>query len=598
MKDRQYDVFISYRRDGGSGMARLLYDRLTKAGYRVAYDHESLVSGRFDGQILRAISSCRDVVVILSPGALPRTLSSDSMFRQEIAFALRTERNVIPLMMDGFVFPKKKRNDTEEPLPEDIRPLAMHNGVGAKMEYFDSAFNKLCRRLKSKPRGWLRRKLLWPAFACILAAAAFGIYAWTTPGAMPYPVTASERQRFSKLSSDLTMRCGIYNELMSAKRGLVRDSQSGDTASFGMAAAELLNGVAAMKERFDRCLPIGEVGRLAEGTPVDAGHLLTLVASMRGDFDNLRTWADSIKPDSKMSRRDRAHFMEAQMTFLEAKCDLFSCKLMMLLGSVSPSAVKGIKEAAQTWTMFPRLSQPWLRENGELERQGMFLLQKMDESAHDMGTVVGNVRQSLANDYDAIRAWLVAGGCEPERAAKLVEEMRKRDNLKVLLRQTQKEANDASGRNDRANADDSTSLLQGKTLRFIGTGTYDEALKCINIVRERTSHEGGKLANDYPAEALATLERIAQLRGKAPFTGGLLVIGFEPPATSHAIYKVGDVITAVGGEQCDTFDDYAARQKAGKTVTLYRLNGIGVFDKHELTIPENQPRVGLVGMGM
>ena len=298
-----------------------------------------------------------------------------------------------------------------------------------------------------------------------------------------------------------------------------------------------------------------------------------------------------------MNKRDRAHFIEAQKSFLDAKCALFSCELMMLLCKVSPSAVKGIKEAAQTWTMFPRLSQPWSRDKEELEREGMFLTQKMEEATHDMGTVVGNARQSLEHDYDAMRLWLIAGGYTPERAEKMVEMIRENHSLEAKLKQANKELDSEKESQNRASADDSTALLQGKALRFIGSGLYDEAANCIKIIRDRTSHEGGRSENDYPAEALATLERIAHLRGTAPFAGGVLVIGFEPPATTHAIYKVGDVITAVGGEHCTTFDDYAAKQKVGKTVVLYRLSGTGDFNKQEFTMPDNQPRVGLVGFG-
>ena len=67
-----YDVFISYRRDGGDTLAQLIYDRLTERGYRVFLDIESLRSGKFNEKLLEVISQCRDLVVILPPGALER----------------------------------------------------------------------------------------------------------------------------------------------------------------------------------------------------------------------------------------------------------------------------------------------------------------------------------------------------------------------------------------------------------------------------------------------------------------------------------------------------------------------------------------------
>ena len=37
-KNEKYDIFISYRREGGYDTAQLLYDRLTQMRYRVSFD--------------------------------------------------------------------------------------------------------------------------------------------------------------------------------------------------------------------------------------------------------------------------------------------------------------------------------------------------------------------------------------------------------------------------------------------------------------------------------------------------------------------------------------------------------------------------------
>jgi len=56
----KYDIFISCRREGGQETALLICERLKQMGYRVAYDIETLRSGRFDRQILDIIRNCRD----------------------------------------------------------------------------------------------------------------------------------------------------------------------------------------------------------------------------------------------------------------------------------------------------------------------------------------------------------------------------------------------------------------------------------------------------------------------------------------------------------------------------------------------------------
>ena len=47
----KFDVFISYRRDGGEVLGRLLFE-LLKNEYNVFFDHETLSSGRFDKKLL------------------------------------------------------------------------------------------------------------------------------------------------------------------------------------------------------------------------------------------------------------------------------------------------------------------------------------------------------------------------------------------------------------------------------------------------------------------------------------------------------------------------------------------------------------------
>ena len=80
----KFDVFISYRRDGGEVMGRLLFEML-KDNYNVFFDHESLSSGRFDKKILEVIAGCTDVLFVLSKGCLERCCNEDDWFLKEIS---------------------------------------------------------------------------------------------------------------------------------------------------------------------------------------------------------------------------------------------------------------------------------------------------------------------------------------------------------------------------------------------------------------------------------------------------------------------------------------------------------------------------------
>ena len=104
----KYDIFISYRRDGGDTLAQLIYDRLTDRGYRVFLDIESLRSGKFNEKLFSVISECKDVIVILPPGALERCRNEGDWLFLEVSHALKERKNIIPVMMKGFEWPDEK----------------------------------------------------------------------------------------------------------------------------------------------------------------------------------------------------------------------------------------------------------------------------------------------------------------------------------------------------------------------------------------------------------------------------------------------------------------------------------------------------------
>ena len=144
-KDK-YDVFLSYRRDGGETMAILLRDRLVAKGYRVFLDVENLRSGDFNEKLLQIIQNCTDFIVVLSAGSLDRCVNDGDWVRREIAHALSHDKNVVPLLLRGFEWP--------ETLPKDISQLANRGGVNTTTnEFFDAVINRLTDKfLKSTPR--------------------------------------------------------------------------------------------------------------------------------------------------------------------------------------------------------------------------------------------------------------------------------------------------------------------------------------------------------------------------------------------------------------------------------------------------------------
>ena len=66
---KNFDIFISYRRQGGYDTAKHLNDLLVRDGYRVSFDIDTLRNGDFDVQLLNRIDQCEDFILIVDEKA-------------------------------------------------------------------------------------------------------------------------------------------------------------------------------------------------------------------------------------------------------------------------------------------------------------------------------------------------------------------------------------------------------------------------------------------------------------------------------------------------------------------------------------------------
>ena len=139
------DIFISYRRKGGEHLALLMFHQLQQDGYSVFLDVETLHSGKYNEALFSRIEESTDVILILSPHALDNCQAPDDWVRKEIESALKHNKNIIPIMMEGFT-------DWPSDLPSTMRELPNFNGLANKTGYFTAMMQKLERDfLYSKP---------------------------------------------------------------------------------------------------------------------------------------------------------------------------------------------------------------------------------------------------------------------------------------------------------------------------------------------------------------------------------------------------------------------------------------------------------------
>ncbi|MBQ8146586.1 MAG: toll/interleukin-1 receptor domain-containing protein [Clostridia bacterium] len=134
------DIFISYRREGGYAMARLLYECFHNAGLSVFLDLEELRAGPFNTKLYEAIDNCENFILVLPPKSLDRCQFENDWLRLEVEYAIKQKKNIIPMMMVGFSFPDN--------LPPSLQVLPFFNGVQSSREYFDATIKKIISMLR------------------------------------------------------------------------------------------------------------------------------------------------------------------------------------------------------------------------------------------------------------------------------------------------------------------------------------------------------------------------------------------------------------------------------------------------------------------
>lgn len=145
MQQEKYDIFISYRRDGGNDKAQILKLYLENNGFRdrVFMDVHKLTYGAFGNHIKEAIESAPVFLVLLTPNALDRCVDEDDWVRKEIEYAVEKRKCIIPINPNGSFagLPDGMK------LPETINMvLDIHNYATVDFVQLKSSMNDLIER--------------------------------------------------------------------------------------------------------------------------------------------------------------------------------------------------------------------------------------------------------------------------------------------------------------------------------------------------------------------------------------------------------------------------------------------------------------------
>lgn len=143
-QDMKYDIFISYRRNGGTYQASALKAQLELKGYKVFMDTHSLKGGNFTTRLKETIKVSANFIVIISKGCFNDKKGGTDYFLYEISQALSLGKNLIPIYYDGITYESIKDFICE------IEEFPKQNAINYHSDSPDETVQRIISFLKSE----------------------------------------------------------------------------------------------------------------------------------------------------------------------------------------------------------------------------------------------------------------------------------------------------------------------------------------------------------------------------------------------------------------------------------------------------------------
>ena len=612
---KKNNIFISYRRDGGDYTAKMIHDKLIQLGYGVFYDIESMQSGDFNNHLYEVIEECNDFVVILSPGALDYVDNKEPWIIREVEYALKCEKNIIPVMLRNFEFP--------EQLPEEIEALRYKNGLPADLQFFGAFIKKLEKFLQSKPSILLRFKRVLPVViaAMLIAMAIFGAVVWNYSGIFPYPRTDIEKNTTNSLLSYIEYNLQQIEQMAgymdmaytTCERQLAYEDA--DSESLKQELRKYRNMLYKMNMEEGVMTP--ELTSALQDSPfsaADAAALYDLKLMYQEDFLSNMYYLEYLINNEAMDKSMRKAIMDNYQSIMDEDLKALACGAnVMLLPVKNESALEEFKQAFLPQLRYiPLTATSWSYDKKALESAENNCYENINKLTVEYSKLIGEENIALIEEMSQYVKLLVDQGYTVEQAEQKVDEiMAQEDRIvekMIALQESTKKLEQTQAELDRkkeelkekfAPADgDSGDQLWGKMLRFLNAKMYDEALACLDAYRETMRTEDENI-EQYTAAAARVIRNISN-------TGidyGTLIVGYEFGETDSDPRKIGDLIIAVNKKPCHNVEEYTELMgmipDTGE-YTIVVLRGSddsnGTLEQVQLTVPVGSQRLYLRDM--
>lgn len=614
---KQYDVFISYRRVSYD-TANLIATRLKAAGYSVFFDIESLRSGKFNEQLYEVIDHCKDFLIVLPPNALDRCVNPDDWVRLEVCRAMEQEKNIIPVLLNGFVWPN--------PMPEGMEMLCNYQALTANsVDYFDLSLKRLQQQyLRSRRHMPIHTIMKYTAIILVALAALLAIL-WSVFSVLSRDVCQTYA---TSTVNSANYVYSIVAENHTLEQDWIRFDDAIKIASRPDKKAQLQKD---MLERIDFTEKNIKQAWKVDSTQIDITPYRRFLLSLHG----IKTEEVSMMPpyatlyytdylDALNNLRivvdnpDEAHLRYASAYFDYFKHDVnaFYASVLSILSPFPKKSRSAFDDVYKQWIYFPiqlyKIGEKESYYNDIINTESDLavdimsryrsVLAQYDARLDDMAQQLDDLTQQIETTNDE------QGGATTSATNKNIHEYVESeqktldqeivDNYTILKKNCVIEKHD-----DQWNQwdkiikygaflsilVDGRQVLRGQTVDLTSAITITPKMVDADINDMLTTYQSNfPESKDYVSAAKMFFREIAE--GSRAYAG-ILVFAFKDNV-NHPFFKVGDIIIEYDGRPVKTYDDLTQWYKVNKSG---RIGFLRPQNGHFMKMEETLVNVDIVG---
>jgi len=634
MNKTTYDIFISYRREGGFETASLIAEKLRNAGYSVFFDLESLRAGKFNEQLLRVIENCKDFIIVLPKDALDRCMNETDWVRQEIIHAMKHGKNVIPVMLSGFQW--------LETMPAGLEGLKNYQSVLARNhEHFNASMDTLKSFLKSKKGFTWRRYKTYIISAMLLLSIATGVFLWNE---------YKKGQEESKKYQNFTLLCIDQTNLMSVGIVIVNHNLNIAESAYDewnkfrnklsrtkpqdipVVKQEFIAWIENQKKSIQSPKPELKISDatvlVLNNYDIKTSEITGLYMTLPLEVENVTNYLDQLQnyANEGVCLETFDKFLRLQYQSMEASGKAIYYYFLGLLSAMPENVYRDFNKIRQNLNHFSEI--PLKMSPEEYEYLGDDMSRKMEDFVSKMDLVdFEECIKDMIQDLFVMKE-------EEEIAART-------QNIQILsadVIEQRKQLQEIEEKNEtilrniieqcKLSPEDGQYLMWGKIIRIATrmerTAAYRREYENLNKQnKEAAQAKGYDLSNGFEVKyTLSTDEilreittRLDQYMQYFPETKnyvpavkqfytdvkdgkqnlcGMVIMGTKDDVP-HPVFKAGDIMLSRKGKTTNSMEDYesAAQEEGDNTVVFLRLNG-GKLQKHTEVIPKADVLVGFL----